>query len=337
VLFRSDQMMNGVPPQSRDIAMVFQNHALYPHLTAYDNMALGLKLRKLPRAEIQRRVCAAAELLGLQSCLNRLPRALSGGERQRVALGRAWVREPKLFLFDEPLSCLDAPLRAQMLVELRQLQERLGITTLYVTHDQADAMALGDRIAVMHQGRIEQVGSPTDLYARPATLFVAGFMGTPPMNLLTGFLVKHGATWKFRLPSEKAGAGEAMLPLCGISTDWPETFQGQDAVLGIRPEDIRLPDSAAAMEGSPCLDAVVRLLTPLGAETHLRADVQGQSCVVRLPGPYHAQIGSPARLEFRMQRARLYDPKTGLAMAAASDPQLTSAESAEGANRRPVG
>ena len=174
------QVMNRVPPKARDVAMVFQNHALYPHLTAGENLAFGLKLRKLPRAEIEQRVNAVVDLLGIRSCLDRLPRALSGGERQRVALGRAWVRQPKVFLFDEPLSSLDAPMRVEMRAELLRLRDRRGTTMIYVTHDQAEALKLGDRIAVMHQGTIQQVAAPAELYRRPANLFVAGFVGPPP-------------------------------------------------------------------------------------------------------------------------------------------------------------
>src|SRR5436309_7043550 len=186
------QVVNPVPPQDRDIAMVFQNYALYPHMSVYENMAFGLKLRKCPRAETDRRVKAAAELLGLTACLERKPQALSGGQRQRVALGRAIVRQPKVFLFDEPLSNLDPQMRAQMRAEISRLHRRLASTMIYVTHDPVEAMTLGERIAVMREGAIQQVAAPMELYRRPANLFVAGFIGWPPMNLFLGTVLEKG-------------------------------------------------------------------------------------------------------------------------------------------------
>src|SRR5574337_459154 len=183
-----DRVVNDVPPKDRDIAMVFQNYALYPHMTVYDNMAFGLKLRKFPKPEIQRRVKEAAEILGIQELLARKPRALSGGQRQRVAVGRAIVRKPQVFLFDEPLSNLDAKLRVQMRTEIKELHQRLDTTSVYVTHDQIEAMTMGDKIVVMNAGRIEQTGSPLELYDAPANLFVAGFIGSPAMNFLPATL-----------------------------------------------------------------------------------------------------------------------------------------------------
>src|SRR5438477_9438101 len=225
------QVVNNLAPMDRDIAMVFQNYALYPHMSVHDNMAFGLKMRKFARAEITKRVKEAADILGIGELLKRKPRQLSGGQRQRVALGRAIVRHPRVFLFDEPLSNLDAKLRVQMRVELKKLHLRLGTTAIYVTHDQVEAMTLGDRIVVMKDGVVQQVGAPLEIYRRPANTFVAAFLGSPPMNQVTGRLVRRDGWWfeagdGFRLPVSDAP------PAAGGAAERP-------VVLGIRPEDIR--------------------------------------------------------------------------------------------------
>src|SRR5580704_3589221 len=228
-----DKVINELPPMDRDIAMVFQNYALYPHMSVYDNMAFGLKMRKFDRADIAKRVQEAAEILGIQTLLQRKPRQLSGGQRQRVALGRAIVRHPQVFLFDEPLSNLDAKLRVQMRVELKKLHDRLGTTAIYVTHDQVEAMTLGDRVVVMRDGLVQQVGEPLELYNEPANLFVAGFLGSPAMNF-AGVQISetNGGLWasnegmRIKVPAEIA----ARL----------KRYAGQECVLGVRPEDLRI-------------------------------------------------------------------------------------------------
>jgi len=264
--------ITGLDPSARDIAMVFQNYALYPHMTVFDNMAYGLRIRGLPRADIRRRVEQTAELLGLDALLARKPRMLSGGQRQRVAMGRAIVREPKLFLFDEPLSNLDAKLRVAMRAEIRRLQRRLGVTSLYVTHDQVEAMTLGDRLLVLDQGRAAQLATPMEVFERPADTYVAAFIGSPAMNFLPATLTADGAAALLE--------SGALIPFADGRRDGPD---GHPLTLGIRPEHL-----AFAPDG---LEIVVELIEPLGSETvvHGRAaqgDKTGdQTLVVKLTGP----------------------------------------------------
>src|SRR3981081_3028711 len=240
------RIVNGVEPKDRDIAMVFQNSALYPHMSVYDNMAYGLRMRRMSRAEIRSRVGRAAEILQLDGLLQRRPRQLSGGQRQRVAMGRAIGRDPKVFLFDEPLSNLDAQLRVQMRVEIKRLQQELATTALYVTHDQVEAMTLADRLIVMNAGNVDQIGRPLDLYEHPATAFVAGFIGSPAMNLVAGRVDRGGVT-----------IGDAMLPL-----DMPSGAGDRSVLVGLRPEHLELaPDGPLALR--------VELLERLGADTIL--------------------------------------------------------------------
>ena len=243
-----DRVVNDVPPKDRDIAMVFQSYALYPHMSVYDNMAFGLKLRKMPKAEIDRRVKEASDILGLGNLLDRKPKALSGGQRQRVAVGRAIVREPDVFLMDEPLSNLDAKLRAQTRAELIDLHERLGGTVVYVTHDQIEAMTMADRVAIMANGALHQVGTPDDVYDRPANTFVAGFIGTPPMNLMDGVATSDGV--------EVAGAKLDATHQLAV---------GAPVVVGIRPEHLVLSDDGLAME--------VKAVEWLGYESLITADL----------------------------------------------------------------
>src|SRR5690348_10290224 len=249
-----DKVINELAPMDRDIAMVFQNYALYPHMTVYDNMAFGLKMRKFDRSEIAGRVKEAADILGIQELLRRKPRQLSGGQRQRVALGRAIVRHPQVFLFDEPLSNLDAKLRVQMRVELKKLHERLGTTAIYVTHDQVEAMTLGDRVVVMRDGRVQQVGDPMELYNEPANRFVAGFIGSPAMNFApVRIAAENGSLWaesddlRVRVPAAVAGR--------------LERYAGGRATLGVRPEDLRVATEADPTELT--LDAVVEVVERL--------------------------------------------------------------------------
>src|SRR5690554_2489933 len=230
-LYIGDKLMNDVAPKDRDIAMVFQNYALYPHMTVFDNMAFGLKLRKFPKDEIKRRVSEAAKILEIEHLLDRKPKALSGGQRQRVALGRAIVRDPKVFLMDEPLSNLDAKLRVQMRVEITKLHHRLQTTIIYVTHDQVEAMTMGDRIVVMRDGVIQQVGKPLDIYDKPANIFVAGFIGTPPMNFLEGVLKEENDRLYVDLETFKVYVPEGKFKTAKMYVD-------KEIILGIRPEDI---------------------------------------------------------------------------------------------------
>src|SRR5213593_3760924 len=245
------RVINDVSPRDRDIAMVFQNYALYPHMTVYRNLAFGLKERRTPKPEIERRVREASAILGLDDLLKRRPAQLSGGQRQRVAMGRALVREPKAFLLDEPLSNLDAKLRVQMRAELKRIHQRLGITTIYVTHDQVEAMTLGDRIVVMSNGRVQQIGKPQEVYRRPQNLFVAGFIGSPPMNLLRG-----------RCADGKLVVGDLTLP-------WAAAAPAEVAV-GMRPEDLR-----PAGDGGPSLEFVVDVVEPLGNEVVVHGTTAG--------------------------------------------------------------
>jgi multiple sugar transport system ATP-binding protein len=251
------RVVNDVEPKDRDIAMVFQNYALYPHMTVYENMAFALKLRKVPKPEIERRVREAARTLGIEELLGRKPRALSGGQRQRVAVGRAIVREPKAFLFDEPLSNLDAKLRVTTRAELKGLHQRLKTTTVYVTHDQEEAMTLGDRVVVMHGGVIQQQGSPMDVYRRPANRFVAAFIGMPPMNFIAGHIDARGGGPAFR---EGETGGE--IPLAADRFSALRSRGDKPVVLGVRPQNLRIEEAGAA--GSPGFGATVRVVEPLG-------------------------------------------------------------------------
>ncbi len=263
------QDVTGLEPADRDVAMVFQNYALYPHMSVFGNMAYGLKIRGLPKPEIERRVGEAARLLGIEALLERRPRQLSGGQRQRVAMGRAIVREPKLFLFDEPLSNLDAKLRVQMRAEIRRLQKRLGVTSLFVTHDQVEAMTLGDRLVVMHQGHAAQIATPMEIWAKPADTYVAGFIGSPAMNFIPATLGHGGHVATL--------AGGLALPMPGrMGTD------GQGVTIGIRPEHLR--------PGMGGLEAVVELVEPLGSEAVLHARLaDGSPLTARLPGILHGE------------------------------------------------
>ncbi|HWX21290.1 MAG TPA: ABC transporter ATP-binding protein [Candidatus Binatia bacterium] len=303
------RVVNRVLPKDREVAMVFQHPALYPHLTAYENMAFGLKLRRCPKAEIERRVEAAARILGLSDCLDRRPMELSGGQRQRVAVGRALVRRPKVFLFDEPLSNLDAPMRAHMRAEIAQLHARLGATMIYVTHDQAEAMALGDRIAVIREGVLQQVAAPTKIYQHPANLFVAGFIGFPGMSFFEGTLSAEEKTLCFKATPPRAGepAGLA-LPLDQAAAAKLGNYIGQKVILGLRPENVRRcqPDAPAAWT----LEAVVQTVEPMGAETCLRLAAAANPFLARVPATESAGAGEKIRIAFDMCRAHFFDPIT---------------------------
>ncbi len=297
-----DRVVNDIPPKDRDIAMVFQNYALYPHMSVYDNMAFGLKLRKFPRAEIDARIRTAAQVLGLEELLERRPKALSGGQRQRVAVGRAIVRQPAVFLFDEPLSNLDAKLRVQMRLEISQLHDKLGATMMYVTHDQVEAMTMGDRIVVMRDGIVQQVADPMTLYDDPANLFVAGFIGTPPMNFIKGHIrqidghmgVDTGA-WRLAVP-------EAARPKL-------EAFRDRAIVLGLRPEDIG--STRAAQDPTlPRVRARVEVVEPMGAEAYVHLSTGDNRFVCRVDPHLNFRSGDDVELPVFISKARFFDPQT---------------------------
>jgi sn-glycerol 3-phosphate transport system ATP-binding protein len=281
--------VTGVDPAARDIAMVFQNYALYPHMTVFENMAYGLRIRGLSKTDIGTRVAEAAALLGIEALLGRRPRQLSGGQRQRVAMGRAIVRDPKLFLFDEPLSNLDAKLRVQMRAEIRRLQRRLGVTSLYVTHDQVEAMTLGDRLLVLHQGRPVQLATPMEVFARPADTYVAGFIGAPAMNFLPATLEDGGV---------RLATGER-VEMAGARAGGPVTF-------GVRPESVFLRD-----EGVP---VVVELVEPLGSETLVHGRLaDGTALMVKLQGA--VQVAERIEVGFDAVGMHLFDAATGVRLA----------------------
>jgi multiple sugar transport system ATP-binding protein len=300
-----DRIVNDLPPKDRDIAMVFQNYALYPHMTVYDNMAFGLKMRKFPKAEIQKRVQEAAGILGIQELLKRKPRQLSGGQRQRVAVGRAIVRHPQVFLFDEPLSNLDAKLRVQMRVELKKLHERLETTAIYVTHDQVEAMTLGDRVVVMKDGWIQQVGEPLELYGRPTNKFVAGFIGSPAMNFIETTVSGSDGNVYVEAPGLRVKAPADRAP--GLAP-----YKGQAVTLGIRPEDLQL-----ASGGEPndlTCEAVVEVMEPLGSEILLDAKVGNSSVVARVDPTVRVKVHEQIRLAFVPEHLHFFDAKTEAAI-----------------------
>jgi multiple sugar transport system ATP-binding protein len=297
-----DRVVNHVAPKDRDIAMVFQNYALYPHMSVYDNMAFGLRMRKFPRQEIQRRVGEAAAILGIETFLDRKPKALSGGQRQRVAVGRAIVRQPKVFLFDEPLSNLDAKLRVQMRAELSSLHTRLGATMIYVTHDQTEAMTMGDKIAVMKDGIIQQVNDPLTIYSKPANTFVAGFIGSPAINLIDGSLRKEGG-WVFTCPGFTTLLPAQLVEQATLEENMP-------VVLGIRPEHLIL----GAAGDTYAIDIVPLVVEPMGHETYLHFSLAGVSMTARLTGGHHYRIGEAIKLGIELKRCHLFDKRTGEAL-----------------------
>ena len=302
-----DKVMNDVEPKDRDIAMVFQNYALYPHMTVYDNMAFGLKLRKVPKAEIDKAVREAARILDLEKLLDRKPKALSGGQRQRVAMGRAIVRNPKVFLMDEPLSNLDAKLRVQMRIEISKIHQRLGATIIYVTHDQTEAMTLGTRIVVMKDGVVQQVDTPQNLYQKPGNLFVAGFMGSPQMNFLDAQIKEKGSDLVAVI-----GKDELVIPAAKAKALKDGGYVGKTVVLGIRPEDIH--DSQMFIEASPSvpMTSTVKVYELLGAEVFLYFDVDGTQVTARVDPRTTAKTGDPIKFAFDMEKSHFFDKETEL-------------------------
>ena len=309
------RVVNDLSPKDRDIAMVFQNYALYPHMTVYENMAFGLKLRKFAKPEIEHRVMEAAEILGLAPLLQRKPKALSGGQRQRVAVGRAIVRKPKVFLFDEPLSNLDAQMRVQMRAEISKLHRRLEATMIYVTHDQTEAMTMGDRIAVMKDGVLQQVADPMTLYHQPANLFVATFIGSPPMNLFRGRLMAREGGLYFvdgNSTGTFAGSGRGLLLPEERRAQLKDLISGE-AVMGLRPEHISL--APCVPPAGSDLAATVEVVEPMGAETHLHLRSGEHSFVARVGGGERPQVGAAVQLNLDLAKARFFDPATERAMA----------------------
>ena len=303
------QRLDAVPPQDREVAMVFQHHALYPHLSVFENIAFGLRVRHCPRREIERRVAEAVSLLGLGDCLARLPRELSGGQRQRTALGRALVRRPKLYLFDEPLSNLDGPMRAQLRGELGRLHARLAGTAIYVTHDQAEAMMLGHRIAVLREGVLQQAAPPLEIYRRPANRFVAAFFGSPPMNFFAGTLAAKGDALRF-LGRDQDGGGESGLSLRVEPSMVAElaAYHGKPVVLGLRPEHIACasPDTAPGQR----VEAVIELVQPTGGEVWLNLAAGPHSFVARLPAANGTVPAHDGGFVLDMRQAHFFDPLT---------------------------
>ncbi len=303
-LYIGDKLCNDVTPKDRDIAMVFQNYALYPHMSVYDNMAFGLKLRKTPKEEIKRRVEEAARILGIEQYLDRKPKALSGGQRQRVALGRAIVRDPKVFLLDEPLSNLDAKLRAQMRTEISKLYQRLGTTFIYVTHDQTEAMTMGTRIVVMKDGFIQQVDTPQNLYDSPCNEFVAGFIGSPQMNFADATVVKSGSgvalkfdKYEIPLPADKAKA--------------LTSYVGKEVTFGIRPEHVHdEPDFLAKVPSDTVITANVDVTELMGAEIYLYLNINGAPITARVDPASKAKPGDNIQIAFDLSKIHVFDKET---------------------------
>jgi len=301
-IFIDGKLVNNLPPKDRDIAMVFQNYALYPHMSVYENMAFGLKLKKVDKIEIDIRVKEAAKILGLEEYLNRKPKALSGGQRQRVAVGRAIVRKPKVFLFDEPLSNLDAKLRVQMRTEISKLHKQLGATMIYVTHDQTEAMTMGDRIVIMKDGIVNQVDTPLNLYNKPVNQFVAGFIGSPAMNFLSGTISEKSdliftsdkSELKFNFSSEQ-------------KSDLID-YSGQEVVIGIRPEDISIEKTnIKSIEQECCLDVI----EPMGNETFIYFEIEKVQFIARVKPLHDIKVGGKIKLYIDPEKIYLFDKKTG--------------------------
>lgn len=302
-----DRVVNDVPPKDRDIAMVFQSYALYPHMTVYDNMAFGLKLRKTPKAEIDRRVKEAAESLGLTPFLDRKPKALSGGQRQRVAVGRAIVREPAVFLMDEPLSNLDAKLRVTARAEISQLHKRLGTTFIYVTHDQVEAMTMGDRIAVLSDGVLQQIDSPRNLYNTPANVFVGGFIGSPSMNFFNSTLVVEDGSYFI-------DTGDFRVKVPDEYKSRFADYAGKEVIMGIRPEDIHAPEFAPPGIVPVPFSATVEVVELLGHEIHLFLNTGKNSVVAIVDTRMDVHVGNHVELIMNMANMHLFDKQTELAI-----------------------
>jgi multiple sugar transport system ATP-binding protein len=302
-IYIGEKLVNDVPPKDRDIAMVFQNYALYPHMTVYENMAFGLKLRKYPNSEIDKRVQEAAEILGISHLLKRRPKELSGGEKQRVAVGRAIVRKPLVFLFDEPLSNLDAKLRVQMRTELNKLHKRLQATMIYVTHDQVEAMTLGEKIVVMKDGQIQQIADPHTLYNKPVNKFVAGFIGTPPMNFIEGKIIKKDGRFYF-------DSGDFQVKIVDDMIPYLKDYLWKEIVFGIRPEDIY--DKLFVSEAPPenIVNVNVEVVEPMGSEVYLYLNSGKYSFIAKVSGQEQVETGQDLEVVFDMSRVHFFDKMT---------------------------
>ena len=307
-LYIGGRLVNDVAPKDRDIAMVFQNYALYPHMTVYENMAFGLKLRKTPKDEIKKRVTEAAKILDIEHLLDRKPKALSGGQRQRVAMGRAIVRNPKVFLMDEPLSNLDAKLRVAMRTEIKKLHNKLQTTFIYVTHDQTEAMTMGTRIVVMKDGIVQQVDTPNNLYTKPVNVFVAGFIGSPQMNFVTALLSKesNGVYASF-------GDNKIRIPDGKVTAEL-ENYFGKEVILGIRPEDILDDEAFISSKPDAVCNAYVEVTEMMGAETYLYLQVAGEQFTARVNQRSTAQIGDTIKVAFETNKLHIFDKDTELAI-----------------------
>lgn len=297
-----NKVVNEVSPKDRDIAMVFQNYALYPHMSVYENMAFGLKLRKFPEEEIKNRVNDAAKILGLEDLLERKPKALSGGQRQRVAVGRAIVRKPKVFLFDEPLSNLDAKLRVQMRTEISKLHQRLGATMIYVTHDQVEAMTMGDKIVVMKGGVVQQIDSPLNLYHHPKNKFVAGFIGSPAMNFVDGN-ISNGADMCF-----ESANGKIKFNLDGSVKEKMQKYAGRKVSLGIRPENIS--DAPPNGKNYSSVAVALEVVEPMGNETYIYFSIEGSQLTSRLQSENQFIVGKETTLYFDLEKIHFFNPET---------------------------
>jgi multiple sugar transport system ATP-binding protein len=321
-LIIGDRLVNDLPPKDRDIAMVFQSYALYPHMSVFDNLAFSIKLRKMPREEIDRRVHAAAGILDLEPLLDRRPGQLSGGQRQRVALGRAIVREPSVFLMDEPLSNLDAKLRVATRAQIARLHRRLGTTIIYVTHDQIEAMTMGDRIAVMNLGVLQQVGTPSELYERPLNRFVAGFIGSPAMNFLLGTVVLDGGAVAVQV-------GEVSLRLVGWQADVARSHgEGNRIEVGFRPEHIDVVRGGVAPDPAvTTFPAAVDVVEFLGNDDMLHATAAAQDIVALVSTQYALNVGDKVTLGVHIDRIHLFDPESGISLTSAREPAGAGAAS----------
>ncbi len=305
-LYIGDRLVNEVAPKERDIAMVFQNYALYPHMTVFENMAFGLKLRKTPKDEIKRRVDEAARILDIAHLLDRKPAALSGGQRQRVALGRAIVREPQVFLLDEPLSNLDAKLRAQMRTELSKLHMKLGTTFIYVTHDQTEAMTMGDRIVVMKDGFIQQVDTPQNLYDSPTNVFVAGFIGSPQMNFIDAKLVEKDGKYVVEFGNNFS---VEVLASKAKGTNIAD-FVGKEVVLGIRPENLSDEEMVLSNAKSGVIECTVEVTEMMGSETYLYLNCDGNQMIARVEPNSTAKAGDKIKIALDVNRVHIFDKET---------------------------
>ncbi len=307
-LYIDNNKVNDVSPKDRDIAMVFQNYALYPHMSVYENMAFGLKLRKFSKQEIKDRVDEAAKILGLEPYLDRKPKALSGGQRQRVAVGRAIVRKPKVFLFDEPLSNLDAKLRVQMRTEISKLHQRLEATMIYVTHDQTEAMTMGDKIVIMKDGVVMQIDTPLNLYNYPDNKFVAGFIGSPSMNFVDGTIHQNGGL------TFKSKNGTVSLNLNAAYSDKLKNYNNKNVWLGIRPEDIYDSNSSSSVKNGSKINVNLEVVEPMGNEIFLYFPVDGEQFVSRIPAREKPEAGSSKELLLDVDKLHFFDGEKEIAI-----------------------